>query len=214
MDSQSKVLIVTAHPDPDSLTVAVAQTIGSTISDGGHDVVFQNLTEINFWPAFTAEDLAAYRDFAAGRPPRLPEDVLEQQHLLASSDALVIVFPVYWWSLPAHIKGWLERVFTGGWAYGSDKEKVLERLKVQLVALTASDADLYDRHEYQRSAETQIRHGVFEYCGIRDVDITWLWGAERQPEAALDDARASSCFLGPDVLQLHSWARCAQREVM
>ncbi|MFB9858767.1 NAD(P)H-dependent oxidoreductase [Paenarthrobacter aurescens] len=197
MNSQLKVLVLTAHPDPGSLTVAVAHTVVSTLSRDGHDVLFQNLAEMGFWPAFTAEDVAAYRELSAGRPFTLPEDVLEQQRILATSDALVIVFPVYWWSLPAHIKGWLDRVFTRGWAYGS-KDNVLGHLKVHLIALTGGDAGLYDRHEYQRIAETHISHGVFERCGISQVKITWLWEAARWPTAALAEAGAKKSFLKPE----------------
>ena len=202
MDSQSKVLVLTAHPDPASLTVAVAQTVVSGLRRDGHEVLFQNLTEIDFWPAFTAEDVAAYRELSAGRPFSLPGDVLDQQKILATSDALVVVFPVYWWSVPAHIKGWFDRVFTKGWAYGS-KDNVLGRLKVHLVALTGGDAGLYDRHDYERITETQISHGIFERCGIPKVEITWLWEAARRPTAALAEVAAKNLVLKPEAV---SWS--------
>jgi putative NADPH-quinone reductase len=45
-----------------------------------------------------------------------PADVLAEQARIDRADALVLVFPIYWWSLPGLLKGWIDRVFVNGWA--------------------------------------------------------------------------------------------------
>ena len=53
-----------------------------------------------------------------------PKDVLEQQALVADAEALVFVAPVFWMGFPAILKGWVERVFTYGFAYTLEPVKV------------------------------------------------------------------------------------------
>nr|VUD28973.1 NAD(P)H oxidoreductase YRKL [Raoultella sp. NCTC 9187] len=46
-----------------------------------------------------------------------PAEVVAEQSRIDKADALVLVFPVYWWSMPGLLKGWIDRVFSNGWAY-------------------------------------------------------------------------------------------------
>lgn len=119
---------------------------------------------------------------AYDRVAAVPEDVhREQQRLDAVSD-LVLVFPVYWWSLPAMLKGWIDRVFSNGWAfdYAADTGVIrkLGRLRVHLVVLAGSDAALYDRHGYEAAIRTQVRHGILEYCGTRPGVTAFVFESE------------------------------------
>ncbi|WP_163564806.1 NAD(P)H-dependent oxidoreductase, partial [Klebsiella pneumoniae] len=79
-------------------------------------------------PRFTADDIAAHLREA---PP--PADVIAEQNRIDRTDALVLVYPVYWWSMPGLLKGWIDRVFTNGWAYeevpGTKSAKKLRHLK-------------------------------------------------------------------------------------
>ena len=81
----------------------------------------------------------------------------------------MLVYPVYWWSMPALLKGWIERVFANGWGYdeGPDLKTVrkLQHLPVHLVALAGADLRTYARHGYFGAMKTQIDHGIFGYCG-------------------------------------------------
>ncbi|WP_166880512.1 NAD(P)H-dependent oxidoreductase [Salinibacterium sp. ZJ450] len=93
-----------------------------------------------------------------------PADVLAQQRILAQTDDLFIVFPVYWWSMPAQLKGWIDRVMTGGWSWGipraANRRSALAGLTVHVVPLAGGAEPLYSRHGYQSAIETQIRHGI------------------------------------------------------
>ncbi|MBY5333134.1 NAD(P)H-dependent oxidoreductase [Rhizobium leguminosarum] len=178
-------LIVVAHPDPRSLThgVAVHLADGITLSDAGHSVEIADLAAEGFDPRFTAADIALHL-----REGVLPADVAAEQARIDRADALVLVYPVYWWSMPGLLKGWIDRVFTNGWAYDDRADagvvKLLGRLPVHLVGLGGADAGTYARHEYFAAIKTQIDHGIFDYCGARVVT------SELMLEAGPDQATA------------------------
>ncbi|WP_204303797.1 NAD(P)H-dependent oxidoreductase, partial [Stenotrophomonas maltophilia] len=79
-----------------------------------------------------------------------PADVLAKQARIDRADTLVLVYPIYWWSMPALLKGWIDRVFSNGWAFdysiGGDLRKKLQRLRVVLVGVGGADADTFERH--------------------------------------------------------------------
>jgi NAD(P)H dehydrogenase (quinone) len=105
-------LVVVAHPDPTSLSHSVGARIvdGISTSDQGHSAELADLAAEGFDPRFSAADLAVHRRHA---PP--PADVASEQGRIDRGDALVLVYPVYWWSMPALLKGWIDRVFANGW---------------------------------------------------------------------------------------------------
>jgi NAD(P)H dehydrogenase (quinone) len=137
-------LIVTAHPEPVSLTHSIAARIAEGISRSGAENSFEiaDLAAEGFDPRFSQADLAVHRKQA---PP--PADVAAEQARIDRADALVLVYPVYWWSMPGLLKGWIDRVFANGWAYdeGPDTKlvKKLQRLKVHLVGIGGADAGTY-----------------------------------------------------------------------
>ena len=126
-------LIVTTHPETGSLTHAIAQRIGDAIraTDAGNTVTHAELVAEGFDPRFNREDQALFRGTGA-----VPADVAAEHARLDLADTLVLVYPLYWWSFPALLKGWIDRVFTQGWAYqdGADGkvQKKLQRLRVPL----------------------------------------------------------------------------------
>ncbi|GAK71560.1 NAD(P)H-dependent oxidoreductase [Agrobacterium rubi] len=163
-------VIVTSHPNPSSLTNAIAARIaeGITKSPGGHSHEFAHLAAEAFDPRFTQHDIA----LMLGQATPIA-DVAAEHTRLDRADALIIVYPVYWWSMPAQLKGWIDRVFTNGWAYADNGDgkiiKKLDRLNVHLIAIGGADMRTYARHGYFGAMRTQIDHGIFGYCGAKVV---------------------------------------------
>lgn len=185
-------LIVTAHPEPHSLTHRIAAQIGEgvTFSDPGNSFEIADLTAEGFDPRFTEADLAVHRTQA---PP--PADVAAEQARIDRGDALVLVYPVYWWSMPGLLKGWIDRVFVNGWAYHEGPEtklvKKLHHLKVHLIGIGGADARTYTRHGYFTAMKTQIDHGIFDYCGACVMTSELLLNSQLPNQTAhLDTARA------------------------
>lgn len=168
-------LIVTANPDPNSLTAAVARAIADGARRAGSEATIADLTAEGFDPRYGAADRAA---FLEGRA--VPADVAREQARIDATDALVLVFPVYWWSMPAILKGWIDRVFTRDWAYSETTGKVIGLMRdrpVHLVALAAVDQDAFDRHGHAAAIDSQLARGIFGYCG-RTAETTMLHGVD------------------------------------
>lgn len=162
-------LIVVAHPEHRSLTHAMAAEVAAGVTqEGEHTVEIADLAKEEFDPRFSATDVAAFH-----RQAPVPPDIAAEQARIDRADALVLVYPVYWWSFPALLKGWIDRVFSNGWAYDDTSEtgliKKLQRLDVHLVAIGAADLRTYARRGYFAAMRTQIEQGIFDFCGARVV---------------------------------------------
>ncbi|MBF4567492.1 NAD(P)H-dependent oxidoreductase [Plantibacter sp. VKM Ac-2880] len=182
-------LIVTAHPDPDSLVQHLADRLVGALHAGTSELA--DLAAEGFDPRYTLGDRHTYR--VAGE--YTPDVAREQERLDRASD-LVLVFPVYWWSMPALLKGWFDRVFVNGWAFGLDADgrivRQLDRLRIHLVPVAGDDAGVYDRHGYEHAMRTQIEHGIVDFCGARRGVTAFVHDSEREDaegrEAAVEDA--------------------------
>lgn len=192
-----RTLIVVSHPEPASLTHAIADQIAEGIlhANPSHTVEMADLAAEGFDPRFNTADIARFENRAAA-----PTDVLAEQARLDRADTLVIVYPIYWWSFPALLKGWIDRVFTQGWAYEDNPEgkvvKKLQHLRVHLVANGGADQGMIDRHGYGLAMTTQIDHGIFDYCGARVLGSRLLLASDPgYPAAHLETA----CRIGRDI---------------
>lgn len=100
----------------------------------------------------------------------------------------MLVFPVYWWGMPALLKGWIDRVFSNGWAYddssGQGVLKKLGHLPVHLVGLGGADDRTWQKRGYTGAMKTQVETGIFDYCGAPVRSSTLLL------ETDTGDARA------------------------
>lgn len=164
-----RALIVISHPSPSSLTHAVAASITAGLSEANasHIAEIADLAQEGFDPRFTRNDIAVHL-----KREQPTADVKAEQARIDRSDALVLVYPVYWWSFPALLKGWIDRVFANGWAYDEDESGLVKRLRhlpVHLVAIGGANLRTYARHGYFGAMRTQIDHGIFDYCGARVV---------------------------------------------
>ena len=110
-----RVLVVLAHPLEDSFAAAVAKTLRDTLEGRGHAVDLLDLYREGFEPCLTAEERARYftGDYDASSVAGLVAR-------LEAADALILVFPQWWFNMPAILKGFLDRVFAPGIAFEND----------------------------------------------------------------------------------------------
>jgi NAD(P)H dehydrogenase (quinone) len=172
-------LIIVAHHDPRSLTHSLARKIADGITQANPTDTFEiaDLAAEGFDPRFSFADHAVHH-----REALPPADVLAEQARIDRAEALVLVYPIYWWSMPALLKGWIDRVFSNGWAFDFSLDKPfiqkLQHLRVHLVGVAGADADSFLRHGYDQAMTTQIDHGIFGYCGAQVVSSQRLLDSE------------------------------------
>jgi NAD(P)H dehydrogenase (quinone) len=124
----SNILIVHAHPEPASLTSALKDIAVEKLRADGHEVKVSDLYAMKWKPLADAHDFTAPRDldrliyiaesknaYAGGTQS---EDITAEQDKLLWADAVLFSFPLWWYGMPAILKGWFDRVFAFGFAYG------------------------------------------------------------------------------------------------
>jgi len=124
-----KVLIVFAHPEPKSFGRALLNRSVETLRSCGHEVVVSDLYAMRFNPVATGMDFTERR-FAdalqydreqklASQRHTFVDDIQAEIDKLLACDLLILQFPLWWFSVPAILKGWIDRVFANGTVYGA-----------------------------------------------------------------------------------------------
>jgi len=202
------LLTVFSHPFTDKYPASVMAAFHEPFRHGGHTIDVLDLHLEGFDPRFTQADHAHFW----GGP--MPEGIAEMHHRVEAADRLAFVFPVYWWGMPATMRGWIERVFTGGWAYQygtgvDDRGKeplnsMLRSIPTALLGIGGSKERTYERYGYDDAMRTQIDVGTFAYCGIKDVESHLIYDVEGDHNApnredGLTASRAiATAFLAPN----------------
>jgi len=123
------VLIVYAHPEPRSLNGSLLNFAVKRLEDAGHNVQVSDLYAMRWKAALDANDSVMDRLAGQRFDPSLDSkhafeqglqspDIAGEQAKLRWADAVILQFPLWWFSMPAILKGWVERVYACGFAYG------------------------------------------------------------------------------------------------
>lgn len=125
------ILIVHAHPEPQSFCAAMKDAAVEVFRQQGHTVTVSDLYAMRFNPVASAEDFASranpdYCVYAleqrhAVDSGTLPDDIRTELEKLLACDLLVLTFPLFWASVPAILKGWFDRVLVSGKVYGGKR---------------------------------------------------------------------------------------------
>jgi NAD(P)H dehydrogenase (quinone) len=121
-------LIVYAHPDPNSFNAALRDAAAEVLRGQGHSVEISDLYAMNFKPVVDRNDFLTCHDTTrfnvsleqryAHKNGGLVSDIASELERLERADLLILQFPLWWFSMPAILKGWIDRVFVSGVAYG------------------------------------------------------------------------------------------------
>lgn len=161
-----RILIIQGHPQADSLCAALAQRYRAAAESAGAQVQMLQLGELQFDPVLRA----GYR----GEQPLEP-DLQAAQQAIRDAAHLVFVYPVWWGTLPALLKGFLDRVFLPGFAFKYRRDSVwwdrlLQGRSARLL-VTMDTPPWYYRWVYRQPAHNQMKRTVLEFCGVRPVHI-------------------------------------------
>jgi NAD(P)H dehydrogenase (quinone) len=175
------VLVVFDHPRRDSFCGAVADALIAGLAAAGHRHELADLRAEDFDPRLPQADEPDWDD----ADKRYSDAVLREQDRIARHDALAFVFPVWWWSFPATTKGWIDRVWNNGWAYGTgpDGQRRLKHRAALLLGTASSDAAGYAKRGYDTAMQTQLVTGIMHYCGIPKAELKLLYDVMAGAEA-------------------------------
>jgi len=191
----ANVLIVHAHPEPKSYSGALARVAAEAFTKAGHSVTFSNLCEMSFDPVSSRRNFLTVAD-AGYLKPQAEEKyatahngfspVVESEiRKLEACDLLIFSFPLWWFGLPAALKGWVDRVFAYDRVYGNGRwyETGIGRGKRAMVLMTTgSPATAYRSGGLHASLESilePIHHGIFWFNGFSVLPPFVTWGPAR-----------------------------------
>ncbi|SDV46811.1 NAD(P)H-dependent oxidoreductase [Chitinasiproducens palmae] len=184
------VLIVYAHPEPRSLNGALRSETVSHLRSRGHHVQVSDLYAMNWNAVVSPADSRAPQGGARFDPSLASRDAYEaglqaddiaaEQEKLRWADVLILQFPLWWFSMPAIMKGWVDRVYAYGFAYGvgehSDThwgdrygEGTLAGKRAMLLVTTGGWASHYAPRGVNGAIDDllfPIQHGILFYAGF------------------------------------------------
>ncbi|XP_077375350.1 NAD(P)H dehydrogenase [quinone] 1 isoform X2 [Festucalex cinctus] len=130
--AQKTVLIVYAHQSLGSFNEAVRDVATKELSKQGYRVIVSDLYAMNFKANSTKSDIIGdlknsklfqygEETMHAWREGRLSDDIVAEQRKVEEAELIIFQFPLYWFSVPAIMKGWMDRVLTQGFAFSLEK---------------------------------------------------------------------------------------------
>ncbi|WP_324188686.1 NAD(P)H oxidoreductase [Nocardia flavorosea] len=170
-------LVVVAHPRPDSLTAHISRLTTRRLTAAGYRIDLLDLNAENFDPRMTDADLPDWNN----RDKTYSPEVESHMRRILAADVIVAVFPVYWMQVPAILKGWIDRVWNYGFAYGRSKPRLAGKRMLWLgLAGAADDDDVVGL--MQQALSAQLDDGIAYYCGLTHSSVGLLAGAEEKPQ--------------------------------
>ncbi|RQZ19964.1 flavodoxin family protein [Burkholderia sp. Bp9031] len=209
------VLIVYAHPEPRSLNGALRDFAVEHLEAAGHAVQVTDLYAMNWKAAFDAHDvtdgapdarfdpaLDSKRAFETGTQR---DDIVREQAKLKWADAVILQFPLWWFSMPAIMKGWVERVYAYGFAYGvgehSDQhwgdrygEGSLAGKRAMVIVTTGGWESHYSARGINGPIDDvlfPIQHGILYYPGFDVLPPFVIYRTGRMNDVRFDETRAA-----------------------
>ena len=161
-----KYLIVYAHPNPKSFNRAVLKTISEELKKKKKKFKVRDLYKIGFDPVLSTKDLLAIQNGA------IPKDIKKEQNYISKADTLIFIFPIWWSAMPAMLKGYIDRVFSLGFAYDISEDDVIGLLKgknVFLVSTTGASEEDYEKMRAFKMMNMSIDMAIFQFSGMKVI---------------------------------------------
>ncbi|GAA4910253.1 putative NADPH-quinone reductase [Stackebrandtia albiflava] len=175
-------LVVTGHPRTGSLTGRAARAAADRY---GADLL--DLYAEKFDPALTEADEPDWHD--PGKS--YSAEVHAHMERIEAATEIAVVFPVWWFSPPAIVKGWIDRVWNHGFAYGADRPRLAGKRMLWL-GLAGGPEGYFTANGFHTAMDRQLRIGVSRFCGIPDAALHLVYDTEhRSGDDVLAEAAAA-----------------------
>ena len=162
-----KILIINGHPDKESFCFALAKKYKEGADLAAADCKLVHLADLDFNPVLTY----GYR-----RISELEPDLIIMQQEILAADHLVLLYPNWWSTFPALLKGFIDRVFLPGFAFkyreGSPFWDKLLKGKTARLIVTMDTPKWYYWLINKNAGHHAMKIGVLAFCGIKPVKIT------------------------------------------
>jgi NAD(P)H dehydrogenase (quinone) len=195
-----KVHLVFAHPNLESFNGQLRNVALDFFKENSIAYTISDLYQNNFKGAADRDDFTFlanpnYFDLQAEQAYAIQngnfvEDIKLEHQRLEEADVIIFQFPLWWYSMPGLLKGYIDRVFSMGWAYGGVQALKGKRI---LVSTTTGAPEMAWTEENRGTIKDVFKHlfiGTFGLTGLDPVEPFIVYGAKR-----LEDAQKKACLL-------------------
>lgn len=162
-----KILVILGHPAKKSLCEFIAEEYIKKAKKENNEIKYLKIKDLNFDPilheGYSGEQL-------------MEEDLKKAQQDIVWADHLVIIYPTWWGTYPALLKGFIDRIFLPGFAYKFHKgkmfqEKLLKGKSAHIITTLNSPSIYYD-FVYFASGTKSLKTALLDFCGINPIKVT------------------------------------------
>lgn len=162
-----KILIINGHPDNESFSFGLSEAYKKGAEKSNAEIKEINIRELTFNPNL---------EFGYRKRTELEPDLLDAQDKIKWADHIVWVYPVWWSSVPAIMKGFLDRILLPGFAFKKRKNSLLSDKcltgKSARIICTMDQPTWFYKLVYRSPSHNAMKKGTLHYIGIKKVRIT------------------------------------------
>lgn len=164
-----RTVIINGHPDQQSFNHALSNAYLQGAQEASGNISQINISDLDFNPNL---------QYGFRQRMELEPDLTYALDKIKEADHLVWVFPMWWYGIPAIMKGFIDRVFLPGIAFAYEKKNVFPKKllkgKTARIIVTADTPRWYDYLFMKSPALNQFKKGTLHFCGIRPVKVTYI----------------------------------------
>ncbi|MUT65770.1 NAD(P)H-dependent oxidoreductase [Paenibacillus sp. NEAU-GSW1] len=160
-------LIIVGHPDAESYCSALARAYAEGASSLSANVRLLELGKLDFNPNL---------EYGYRKRTELEPDLLQAQEWIRWADHLVIVYPTWWGTMPAMLKGFMDRVLLPGFAFKYRENSALwDKLltgKTAHLIVTSDTPSWFNRLVYRQAGHSIMKRNILGFCGVKTKRVT------------------------------------------
>lgn len=174
----SKVLLIYCHPNPKSFNHAICERLEKELKANGAEIRTRDLYQMKFDPVLDAED------FTAMKSGTTPADILAEQAEVTWADRLAFVYPLWWYDRPTMLKGYIDRVYSYGFAFKYGKAGAIGLLphKKSMVIMTTGTPEA-SLAKVKEILPVAMKDGTLKFCGVKEVIWKTFYGVVAATDA-------------------------------
>lgn len=176
-------LIIYAHPNENSLNHHLLNTVAETLQSRNAEIIVRDLYKIGFDPVLSLADMQGQR------MGEISDDVKTEQEHISWAEQITFIYPIWWTGLPAMMKGYIDRVFSYGFAYRYDQgiqKGLLKGKKTVIINTHGKSHEEYENTGMDKALTLTSDNGIFIYSGLEIISHLFFDKADKASEKNLE----------------------------
>ena len=156
-------LIILAHPTQGSFCHQILDKTVEIAKEMEIETRIRDLYEMKFNPVMN------HRDVEVVEGNEQPEEIIAEQEIINQADFITLIYPIWWGSMPAILKGYIDRVFTFGFAFEAGDQGPVGMLtdkRVLVLNTHGAPKEVYERQGMYEAMNTVSNVAIFEFTGM------------------------------------------------